>query len=179
MVSSHFLLKLLLTELISYLTRWKNLFVLLSYQNFTCNAIKCEYCIKALSFQGTSVLSPIIPFSLVVVPAFIIYRKSAENVYETHPALYILAFGMVAAKVTNRLVVSLIEKMQFWKCWYSFYLSIIWKINYLGCSHDEEWNGVLRYCSHWTLYVIPQSVLQFFHYGVLCTVVVLCKYSWL
>ncbi|XP_011312612.1 choline/ethanolaminephosphotransferase 1 isoform X2 [Fopius arisanus] len=59
---------------------------------------------------GTSVLSPIIPFSLVVVPAFIIYRKSAENVYETHPALYILAFGMVAAKVTNRLVVAHMTK---------------------------------------------------------------------
>lgn len=58
-----------------------------------------------IPFQGTSVLSPIIPFSFVVVPAFIIYRKSAEHVYENHPALYILAFGMVAAKVTNRLVV--------------------------------------------------------------------------
>jgi hypothetical protein len=48
----------------------------------------------------------VIPFSLVIVPAFIIYRKSVEHVYENHPALYILAFGMVAAKVTNRLVVS-------------------------------------------------------------------------
>ncbi|KAJ9588146.1 hypothetical protein L9F63_018504, partial [Diploptera punctata] len=53
---------------------------------------------------GTSVLSPVIPFSLVIIPAFIIYRKSVEQVYENHPALYILAFGMVAAKVTNRLV---------------------------------------------------------------------------
>ncbi|XP_076295292.1 choline/ethanolaminephosphotransferase 1 bbc isoform X6 [Lasioglossum baleicum] len=59
---------------------------------------------------GTSVLSPIIPFSFVVVPAFIIYRKSAEHVYESHPALYILAFGMVAAKVTNRLVVAHMTK---------------------------------------------------------------------
>ncbi|XP_076759678.1 choline/ethanolaminephosphotransferase 1 bbc isoform X4 [Xylocopa sonorina] len=58
------------------------------------------------TIAGTSVLSPIIPFSFVVVPAFIIYRKSAEHVYENHPALYILAFGMVAAKVTNRLVVA-------------------------------------------------------------------------
>jgi hypothetical protein len=48
----------------------------------------------------------VIPFSLVIVPAFIIYRKSVEHVYENHPALYILAFGMAAAKVTNRLVVS-------------------------------------------------------------------------
>ncbi|XP_046748669.1 cholinephosphotransferase 1 isoform X2 [Diprion similis] len=62
------------------------------------------------TIAGTSVLSPIIPFSFVVVPAFIIYRKSAENVYENHPALYILAFGMVAAKVTNRLVVAHMTK---------------------------------------------------------------------
>ncbi|XP_014213228.1 choline/ethanolaminephosphotransferase 1 isoform X3 [Copidosoma floridanum] len=59
---------------------------------------------------GTSVLSPIIPFSFVVVPAFIIYRKSAEHVYENHPVLYILSFGMVAAKVTNRLVVAHMTK---------------------------------------------------------------------
>ncbi|XP_066591561.1 cholinephosphotransferase 1 isoform X4 [Prorops nasuta] len=59
---------------------------------------------------GTSVLSPIIPFSLVVVPAFIIYRKSTDHVYENHPALYILAFGMVASKVTNRLVVAHMTK---------------------------------------------------------------------
>ncbi|XP_039314215.1 choline/ethanolaminephosphotransferase 1 isoform X3 [Solenopsis invicta] len=59
---------------------------------------------------GTSVLSPIIPFSFVVVPAFIIYRKSAEHVYENHPALYILSFGIVAAKVTNRLVVAHMTK---------------------------------------------------------------------
>lgn len=55
-------------------------------------------------------MSPIIPFSFVVVPAFIIYRKSTEHVYENHPALYILAFGMVAAKVTNRLVVGILLK---------------------------------------------------------------------
>lgn len=50
-------------------------------------------------------LSPIIPFSLVLIPAFIIYQKSEQHVYEEHPVLYILAFGLVAAKVTNRLVV--------------------------------------------------------------------------
>jgi hypothetical protein len=49
----------------------------------------------------------VIPFSLVIVPAFVIYRKSIEHVYEDNPALYILAFGMAAAKVTNKLVVSL------------------------------------------------------------------------
>ncbi|XP_014255459.1 cholinephosphotransferase 1 isoform X8 [Cimex lectularius] len=55
---------------------------------------------------GTSVLSPVIPLSLVVIPAFIICQKSADRVYEDNPVLYIFAFGLVAAKVTNRLVVA-------------------------------------------------------------------------
>ncbi|XP_075212584.1 choline/ethanolaminephosphotransferase 1 bbc isoform X7 [Lycorma delicatula] len=59
---------------------------------------------------GTSVLSPVIPLSLVIVPAYIICRKSVENVYENHPSLYIMAFGLVAAKVTNRLVVAHMTK---------------------------------------------------------------------
>lgn len=62
--------------------------------------------------QGTSVISPVIPFGLVVVPAFIIAQKSTENVFEAHPAYYILAFGMVAAKVTNRLVVAHMTKSE-------------------------------------------------------------------
>lgn len=53
-----------------------------------------------------------IPFSLVVVPAFIISQKSTIQIYEQHPALYILAFGMVAAKVTNRLVVAHMTKSE-------------------------------------------------------------------
>ncbi|KAM3958135.1 choline/ethanolaminephosphotransferase 1 bbc isoform 3-T3 [Aphomia sociella] len=61
---------------------------------------------------GTSILSPVIPFSLVVVPAFIIFQKSESQVYENHPALYIQAFGMVAAKVTNRLVVAHMTKSE-------------------------------------------------------------------
>ncbi|XP_044737350.1 cholinephosphotransferase 1 isoform X6 [Chrysoperla carnea] len=61
---------------------------------------------------GTSVLSPVIPFSLVIVPAFIICRKSVDHVYEQNPVLYILAFGMVAAKVTNRLVVAHMTKSE-------------------------------------------------------------------
>ncbi|XP_034193796.1 choline/ethanolaminephosphotransferase 1 bbc isoform X9 [Osmia lignaria lignaria] len=76
----------------------------------TIHLISAIFGPKIWMMEGTSVLSPIIPFSFVVVPAFIIYRKSAEHVYENHPALYILAFGMVAAKVTNRLVVAHMTK---------------------------------------------------------------------
>uniref|UniRef100_A0A1L8DYA7 diacylglycerol cholinephosphotransferase n=2 Tax=Nyssomyia neivai TaxID=330878 RepID=A0A1L8DYA7_9DIPT len=61
---------------------------------------------------GTSVLSPIIPFSLILVPAFIISQKSTEGVFEMNPSLYIVTFGMVAAKVTNRLVVAHMTKSE-------------------------------------------------------------------
>ncbi|KRT79176.1 hypothetical protein AMK59_8192, partial [Oryctes borbonicus] len=46
-------------------------------------AIKAGGCGKnGSTVAGTSVLSPIIPFSAVLVPAFIICRKSVENIYE-------------------------------------------------------------------------------------------------
>lgn len=57
-------------------------------------------------------ISPVIPFGLVVVPAFIIAQKSTENVFSENPAFYIMAFGMVAAKVTNRLVVAHMTKSE-------------------------------------------------------------------
>jgi len=56
--------------------------------------------------QGTSVLSPSIPLTLVVLPALMIAQKSPQNIFTEHASVYILAFGMVAAKVTNKLVVS-------------------------------------------------------------------------
>ena len=51
-------------------------------------------------------LSPVIPFAMVLGPAIIIAAKSEENIYGTSPAVYIMTFGLIAAKVTNRLVVS-------------------------------------------------------------------------
>lgn len=61
---------------------------------------------------GTSVLSPFIPMALVIIPAFIIQQKSTMGIAEQHPCLYILAFGLVAAKVTNRLVVAHMTKSE-------------------------------------------------------------------
>ena len=71
------------------------------------NQFVCWLIITVLSFieQDTSVLSPAIPLGLVVVPAYIIACKSEEHIFEEHPSLYIIAFGLVVAKVTNRLVV--------------------------------------------------------------------------
>jgi hypothetical protein len=61
---------------------------------------------------GTSIISPIIPFLLVIVPAFIISEKSNFGIYEKHPVLYLLMFGLLAAKVSCRLVVSHMSKSE-------------------------------------------------------------------
>lgn len=44
-----------------------------------------------------------------------IYKKSAVQLFEKHPCLYILAFGCVSAKITNKLVVSRLSSFFFHK----------------------------------------------------------------
>ncbi|XP_022670928.1 cholinephosphotransferase 1-like [Varroa jacobsoni] len=62
------------------------------------------------SVAGTSVLSPSIPYGLVIVPAYCIFKKSESHIFEYNPTLYIIAFGIVAAKVTCRLIVAQMSK---------------------------------------------------------------------
>lgn len=61
---------------------------------------------------GTSILSPILPFLLVVIPAFIISEKSRSGLYLSHPVLYLLTFGLLSAKVSCRLVVAHMSKSE-------------------------------------------------------------------
>ncbi|XP_062850200.1 cholinephosphotransferase 1 isoform X2 [Trichomycterus rosablanca] len=53
----------------------------------------------------TSVLSPGLHIGLILSLAFIIFKKSA-SLFEHQPCLYILTFGMVIAKISNKLVVA-------------------------------------------------------------------------
>jgi len=55
---------------------------------------------------GTSVLSPASPLFLLVIPAWVIAYKSDQNVYHDHPIMYVFVFGLIGAKITNRLVVA-------------------------------------------------------------------------
>ncbi|RWS31084.1 cholinephosphotransferase 1-like protein [Leptotrombidium deliense] len=61
---------------------------------------------------GTSVLSPFIPIAVVVIPAFVIYQKSTTHLYENHPCLYLITFGLVIAKITNKLVIAHMTKSE-------------------------------------------------------------------
>lgn len=56
-------------------------------------------------FQGTSVLSPGLHIGLLIVLAVMIYKKSTTQLFEKHSCLYVLTFGFVNAKISQKLVV--------------------------------------------------------------------------
>ncbi|XP_048828244.1 cholinephosphotransferase 1 [Brienomyrus brachyistius] len=60
----------------------------------------------------TSVLSPGLHIGLILTLAFIIFKKSSSHLFELHPCLYILAFGLVSAKISNKLVVAHMTKSE-------------------------------------------------------------------
>lgn len=61
---------------------------------------------------GTSIISPILPFILVIIPEYIISEKSKSGLYVNHPVLYMLMFGLLAAKVSCRLVIAHMSKSE-------------------------------------------------------------------
>ncbi|KAJ8392342.1 hypothetical protein AAFF_G00077060 [Aldrovandia affinis] len=60
----------------------------------------------------TSVLSPGMHIGLILTLAFIIFKKSSSQLFELHPCLYILTFGIVMAKISNKLVVAHMTKSE-------------------------------------------------------------------
>ncbi|XP_057662573.1 choline/ethanolaminephosphotransferase 1 isoform X5 [Diorhabda carinulata] len=125
------------------------------------------------STKGTSVLSPIIPFSMVLVPAFIIYKKSTQEIYQNHPALYILAFGFVAAKVTNRLVVAHMTKSEMdYTDWALMGPAMLFLNQYFNTFINEYYVlwlclvwvliDLLRYCTQICLEICDYLHLQLF-----------------
>lgn len=61
---------------------------------------------------GTSILSPILPFLFIIVPSYVIAVKSKSGIYDSHPTLYMITFGILFAKVTNKLVIAHLSKSQ-------------------------------------------------------------------
>ena len=88
--------------------------------------------------QDTSVLTPGMHIGLILTLAFIIFKKSSTQLFQLHPCLYILTFGMVIAKISNKLVVGaqMDEKLLLMdkrlqrehrdkvSYWFSFYLNV-------------------------------------------------------
>ncbi|XP_017081570.1 cholinephosphotransferase 1 isoform X2 [Drosophila eugracilis] len=110
------------------------------------------------SVAGTSVLSPSIPLTLVVLPALMIAQKSPQNIFTEHASVFILAFGMVAAKVTNKLVIAHMTKSEMdYLDWSLLGPSLMFLNQYFNCIVPEIWllwftliwgtQDLLRYCA--------------------------------
>ncbi|XP_070492641.1 choline/ethanolaminephosphotransferase 1-like [Chironomus tepperi] len=61
---------------------------------------------------GTSIIAPILPFLFVIVPSYIIAVKSKSGIYDSHPMLYLMTFGILFAKITNKLVIAHLSKSE-------------------------------------------------------------------
>lgn len=64
------------------------------------------------TIAGTSVLSPVVPLLFILVPSILIAWKSPYDLYLRNPTIYLLTFGCVSARVTNRLVVAHMTKSE-------------------------------------------------------------------
>ncbi|XP_042239807.1 choline/ethanolaminephosphotransferase 1-like isoform X6 [Homarus americanus] len=64
------------------------------------------------SLKGTSVLSPVVPLIFILAPAILIAWKSPDGLYLQNPTIYLLTFGCVSARITNRLVVAHMTKSE-------------------------------------------------------------------
>ncbi|KAH8384636.1 hypothetical protein KR093_003774 [Drosophila rubida] len=122
---------------------------------------------------GTSVLSPSIPLTLVVLPALIIAQKSPENIFTEHASVYILAFGMVAAKITNKLVIAHMTKAEMeYLDWSLLGPALLFLNQYFNCIIPEIWllwfalawgtQDLLRYCSQVCLEICQHLRIDLF-----------------
>ncbi|XP_017017001.1 cholinephosphotransferase 1 isoform X3 [Drosophila kikkawai] len=122
---------------------------------------------------GTSVLSPSIPLTLVVLPALMIAQKSPQNIFTEHASVYILAFGMVAAKVTNKLVIAHMTKSEMdYLDWSLLGPSLLFLNQYFNCVVPEIWllwftliwgtQDLLRYCAQVCLEICQHLRIDLF-----------------
>ncbi|XP_039480642.1 cholinephosphotransferase 1 isoform X2 [Drosophila santomea] len=125
------------------------------------------------SVAGTSVLSPSIPLTLVVLPALMIAQKSPQNIFTEHASVYILAFGMVAAKVTNKLVIAHMTKAEMeYLDWSLLGPSLLFLNQYFNCIVPEIWllwftliwgtQDLLRYCAQVCLEICQHLRIDLF-----------------
>ncbi|XP_074660741.1 cholinephosphotransferase 1-like isoform X2 [Tubulanus polymorphus] len=60
----------------------------------------------------TSVVFPLFPIASVIILSTMIAIKSTSDIFVNHPCLYAVSFGIVAAKITNKLVVAHMTKSE-------------------------------------------------------------------
>lgn len=91
------------------------------------------------SVAGTSVLSPSIPLILFVIQAIVIWKKSPSLLYENNPCLYLLFIGLIATKITIRLIVCHMSRSEMGYLDSSMLGSLGLILNqYFDCCFDEQ-----------------------------------------
>ncbi|KAK6035910.1 hypothetical protein COOONC_26585 [Cooperia oncophora] len=71
---------------------------------------------------GTSVLFPVCPLLASIIPFCMIYSKSRSAVFDENITIFVLCFGAVAAKATNRLIVGHMSRSEL----------VLWDWIYMG-----------------------------------------------
>lgn len=90
------------------------------------------------TIAGTSVLSPAFHITMVLVLALLVYKMSAEQLFEKNPCLFVLAFGFGSAKLTNRLVVAHMSKSEMQRSDAAFVAPLLLVINQYFNSFFSE-----------------------------------------
>ncbi|KAM9476047.1 choline/ethanolaminephosphotransferase 1a [Clarias gariepinus] len=90
------------------------------------------------TIAGTSVLSPAFHITAVLVLATLVYKLSAEQLFEKNPCLFVLAFGFGSAKLTNRLVVAHMTKSEMQRSDAAFVAPLLLLINQYFNSFFSE-----------------------------------------
>lgn len=103
------------------------------------------------SVAGTSVLSPSIPLILFVIQTVMIWKKSPTLLYENNSCLYLLFIGLIATKITIKLIVGHMSRSEIGYLDSSMIGLLALILNqYFDCFIDET--IVLKIAFAWALY---------------------------
>lgn len=103
------------------------------------------------SVAGTSVLSPSVPLMLLITQAVMIWKKSPSGLYENNICFYLLFIGLIATKITIRLIVCHMSRSEISYADSSM-LGLLFLIlnQYFDCYINESY--MLWLAFGWTIY---------------------------
>ncbi|KAL5288651.1 hypothetical protein ACFFRR_009092 [Megaselia abdita] len=146
MISAIFGPEIWLTKIFGKFELWTSMTLMtvvcgLWQMSFMCKVIKAGGIGRnGSSIAGTSVLSPSAPLAFLVIPSIMIACKSTQGIFINHPGLYIVAFGLVAAKITNKLVIAHMTKSEIDRLDWSLVGPGLLILNqYFDCIFPEIW----------------------------------------
>ncbi|XP_014672100.1 PREDICTED: choline/ethanolaminephosphotransferase 1-like [Priapulus caudatus] len=117
----------------------------------------------------TQWLFPVLPIMTVIIPAYLIHVRSPSGLFENYPCLYLIAFGLVSAKMCNRLVVAHMAKSELSMWDSSLFGPALLLLNQLASSPISERRVLwlfLLYCLFDLLhyfYCVAQQICGYFN----------------